>query len=157
MINLYLTLGVSPAADDAEIKRVYRNLSKAHHPDRGGDAARFAEIAAAYQVLGDPAKREAYDTQRQAWLDSVGAVGCPACGEANRIRRMPKGKIPICAECRAELPQTRRSPLAERAAEMGLDLAERGLDHTAALLAQGVDLTFEKLRQRIRTRLRGGR
>ncbi|CAF1443825.1 unnamed protein product, partial [Didymodactylos carnosus] len=37
----------------AEIKRAYRELSKKHHPDRGGDPEQFKEISKAYKTLTD--------------------------------------------------------------------------------------------------------
>ena len=57
----YQTLGVSPQADAKEIKKAYRRLAGKHHPDKGGDEARFKEINEAYETLSDPQKREAYD------------------------------------------------------------------------------------------------
>jgi len=61
----YATLGINETADANEIKRAYRKLASQHHPDKGGDTARFQEIEAAYRVLSDPAQREQYDHQRQ--------------------------------------------------------------------------------------------
>lgn len=61
----YKLLGVSRSADAGEIKRAYRRLAKKHHPDRNrGDKnaeARFKEIQAAYEVLGDKDRRLQYD------------------------------------------------------------------------------------------------
>ena len=61
----YATLGVGETADATEIKRAYRKLASQHHPDKGGDTAKFQEIEAAYRVLGDPAQREQYDNERR--------------------------------------------------------------------------------------------
>jgi DnaJ family protein A protein 2 len=48
-------------ATEKEIKKAYRNLSRIHHPDKGGDEARFKEISAAYEILSDPEQRKKYD------------------------------------------------------------------------------------------------
>lgn len=61
----YLTLGVSKTATQDEIKKAYRKLAMEHHPDRGGDHARFAAINEAYDILKDPAKRADYDNPPQ--------------------------------------------------------------------------------------------
>ncbi len=56
----YTLLGIGPGASAAEIKRAYRALAREHHPDRNpGDPAsegRFKAIAAAYELLTDPAR-----------------------------------------------------------------------------------------------------
>ena len=61
MANLYDTLGVPKGASADEIKKAYRKLAREHHPDQGGDEARFKEIQGAYDVLSDPEKRKRYD------------------------------------------------------------------------------------------------
>jgi curved DNA-binding protein CbpA len=61
MANAYETLGVPKGASDEEIKRAYRKLAGQHHPDRGGDTARFQEIQSAYDTLSDPVKRQQHD------------------------------------------------------------------------------------------------
>ena len=59
--DYYADLGVSKAASEAEIKTAYRKLVREHHPDRQGDPIKFRAVAEAYEVLGDPAKRQAYE------------------------------------------------------------------------------------------------
>ena len=61
--DLYAVLGVARAATGAEIRRAYRRLALAHHPDRAGSASAetFARIAEAYHMLSDPTARTAYD------------------------------------------------------------------------------------------------
>lgn len=61
MTDHYATLGVARTASQDEIKRAFRRLASQHHPDKGGDTARFQTIQAAYDVLGDEVKRAAYD------------------------------------------------------------------------------------------------
>lgn len=59
--DYYQTLGVSRSATDEEIKKAYRKLARTHHPDAGGDEAKFKEINEAYEVLSDKKKRQLYD------------------------------------------------------------------------------------------------
>lgn len=78
MSDLYVTLEVSREATDDDIKKSYRRLAMLYHPDRNasGDAeARFKEIAEAYQVLSDPAKRDHYDRFGSAPSSSGGFGG----------------------------------------------------------------------------------
>ena len=64
MSDHYATLGVSKTATPDEIKRAFRKLASQHHPDKGGDTRKFQEIQAAYDTLGDAAKRAEYDNPR---------------------------------------------------------------------------------------------
>ena len=59
--DFYKILGVLRGADEGTIKRAYRKLSLENHPDKGGDADKFAEISSAYEVLSDSEKRKTYD------------------------------------------------------------------------------------------------
>ena len=60
-MNYYETLGVQKTSSPDEIKRACRKLASQHHPDKGGDTARFQEIQTAYETLSDPARRQQYD------------------------------------------------------------------------------------------------
>ncbi len=44
-----------------DIRQSYRTLSRSNHPDKGGDARRFAKIATAYNVFMNDTLREEYD------------------------------------------------------------------------------------------------
>jgi len=61
----YATLGVAKNATPDEIKKAYRKLASQHHPDKGGDKAKFQEIQTAYDILGDAEKRKQYDNPAQ--------------------------------------------------------------------------------------------
>ncbi|ODV83021.1 hypothetical protein CANARDRAFT_30365 [[Candida] arabinofermentans NRRL YB-2248] len=61
-LDYYKILGVDKNADEKEIKKAYRNLSKIYHPDKeSGDQNKFMEIGEAYEVLMDVEKRSVYD------------------------------------------------------------------------------------------------
>lgn len=65
--DLYAILGISPLATQEEIRHAYRKLVRRFHPDSGSEEAsveRFQEVQEAYRVLGDLARRQAYDRRR---------------------------------------------------------------------------------------------
>ena len=57
----YATLGIPRDADAETIKKAYREASRKHHPDHGGDPEAFRAAKAAYDLLSDPEKRAAFD------------------------------------------------------------------------------------------------
>ncbi len=59
--DYYDILGVSKGASDDEIKKAFRRQAVQHHPDKGGDEAKFKELNEAYDVLKDEQKRQRYD------------------------------------------------------------------------------------------------
>lgn len=67
----YETLGVTPTADDAEIKRGYRRAARRAHPDQGGSVESMQAVNRAYDVLRDPERRTFYDA---TGLDSPEAI-----------------------------------------------------------------------------------
>lgn len=74
--DYYEVLSVSRDADDAAIKKAYRDLAKKYHPDHNqGDAnaeAKFKEASEAYAVLSDPDKRRQYDQFGHSAFDGGG-------------------------------------------------------------------------------------
>jgi molecular chaperone DnaJ len=67
--DYYAELGVAKSASAAEIKKAYRKLARANHPDSNPDDTakhdRFKAVAEAYDVIGDPEKRKKYDEARE--------------------------------------------------------------------------------------------
>lgn len=57
----YEVLGVSAGVTQDDLRKAYRRLLRATHPDTGGSAARFHEVQLAWERIGDPADRAAYD------------------------------------------------------------------------------------------------
>jgi len=63
--DLYDTLGLEDAAEEADIKKAYRKLSIQYHPDKNPDEEsrkKFNDIRDAYEILNDPDKKILYDT-----------------------------------------------------------------------------------------------
>jgi molecular chaperone DnaJ len=77
--DYYKELGVSDTATAKEITKAYRKLARELHPDKNPDNAqseeRFKAVSAAYDVLGDEAKRAEYDEVRR--LGPMGGQGGP--------------------------------------------------------------------------------
>ena len=63
----YATLGLHRRCTDDQIRAAYRILAKQHHPDVNGGSrdamARTQELNAAYEILSDPDRRQAYDAE----------------------------------------------------------------------------------------------
>lgn len=110
MNNHYQTLGVSENASPDEIKKAYRKLANQHHPDKGGDQAKFKDISVAYDTLSDQNKKAEYDQMRRGgpqmhfntgnmhdFADIFGGGFDPFGNRSNPFgdmfgRRMPKNK-----------------------------------------------------------------
>jgi molecular chaperone DnaJ len=76
MADYYGTLNCERSSSDEEIKKAYRKLAMAYHPDRNGGSKeaeeKFKAITEAYDVLRDPQKRAAYDRYGEAGLRGGG-------------------------------------------------------------------------------------
>ena len=60
-MDYYKIFGIEKNASPEDIKKAYRKLASQHHPDKGGDTAKFQQIQEAYTILSDPQKKQQYD------------------------------------------------------------------------------------------------
>lgn len=62
-MNHYLVLGVGRDAGADTIRSAFRAMARRYHPDagQGSSTDMFRKIVSAYETLGDPARRRAYD------------------------------------------------------------------------------------------------
>lgn len=76
--DFYQILGVSRKATTNEIKKAYRKLAKALHPDKNQDdpdaSQKFQDLGAAYEALADSEKRELYDRCGEECLKKEGGM-----------------------------------------------------------------------------------
>jgi hypothetical protein len=80
--SAYEVIGVDAGADDETLRRAYRLRLRQTHPDTGGDAAVFVQVQRAWELVGTPEARAAYDRGRGAsapeWAGAGGAASTAA-------------------------------------------------------------------------------
>jgi hypothetical protein len=84
-VSHYEVLGVSPSASSDQVRAAYRAAARDHHPDAGGEQSRMQAVNAAWRVLGDPARRAAYDRALSRGAGAArpaGAAGSTGTGAA---------------------------------------------------------------------------
>jgi curved DNA-binding protein CbpA len=82
--DAYKVLQVDSEAEDEVIQAAYRRLARKYHPDMGGGleaASRMASINAAWELIGEPDARAAYDRAHHAAADASRTM--PAGGAAS--------------------------------------------------------------------------
>ncbi len=78
--DLYKVLGLERNASGDEIRRAYKDLSRIHHPDKGGNEEIFKKVNRANEILSDPEKRQMYDLTGNTQEGGGGGVGHPFGG-----------------------------------------------------------------------------
>jgi DnaJ-class molecular chaperone len=137
MGSLYDVLGVSPDANDEQIKKAYRKLSLQFHPDRNSDpnaSGRFQEINEANEVLSDPRKRAEYDGQMNggpmpdigdilnSFFGQMGGMGPMGSPFGMPMGNMPEIRIFHCSQN----PFAQKPPPITRTLSMTLQQAYNG-------------------------------
>jgi curved DNA-binding protein CbpA len=96
--DLYQVLGLPPDASRADIVRAYRQQARAVHPDAHpadpGASDRFRALTQAYEVLGDPARKDAYDHRRSSAAPPPRPAPGPPPGAARPRPRPPAWPSP---------------------------------------------------------------
>lgn len=88
--SAYEVLGVDPRAGEEELRRAFRRRLRQAHPDAGGDAAVFVRVQHAWEQVGTPAARAAYDRGRgsphQGWYAPEAPARAPRTATRPRAR-----------------------------------------------------------------------
>jgi DnaJ-class molecular chaperone len=74
-IKYYALLGVGFDASTSDVRKAFKKLALAHHPDKGGEESTFKAISCAYETLVDPVKRRKYDLTQSIRRDGTGSRG----------------------------------------------------------------------------------
>lgn len=87
--DYYAALGVSKTASPKDLTKAYRALARKYHPDAsGGDDERFKQVSAAYDIVGDEAKRKEYDQVRAMGPMPGGFAGGPRGSQGSHQVRL---------------------------------------------------------------------
>jgi DnaJ-class molecular chaperone len=128
--DYYLILGVPLDAAPGQIRSAFRKLAMKYHPDRhtGGNARAFRDVAEAYGVLSDPARRARYD--RLVCRPAV-ASSRSVPSYRHDIEPLVSDRIPVTGE--PELAQPSFESLFDRLSLNFVDVAAPKSDHAEPL------------------------
>ena len=164
----YATLGVSRDASDAEIKRAFRKLARKYHPDRNRDdnaaEAKFKEVQAAYETIGDASKRQEFD-QKKRMENMFGGGGRSPFGGGmgggfeDMIGQMFGGQQQNPFQQRRRQPQAQpKGTDVHVSVDIDFSTAETGgeIQFQAQRLKVGANNVASKVNQNFRIRLKPG-
>ena len=109
-LDPYAVLGVRPSASEKQIRRAYLALAKQHHPDRGGDAARFDQITKAWKQLSEVDPEPASSPQRPAPAPRANTTPRTETEALLYIPPLAEGPVQVPGK----VPVTVDSPLAQQ-------------------------------------------
>lgn len=134
--DYYAVLGVERSATQDEVKRAYRKLARKYHPDVNKEAdaeEKFKEIGEAFEVIGDPEKRAAYDQLGKNWKEGQDFQPPPDWDAGFEFSNEGPGAAHDYSEffeqIFAGMRQRQRAPRGE-----GPEFHARGEDHHARIL-----------------------
>lgn len=129
----YDILGVGRSATAAEVRTAYRQKALYSHPDKGGDPDLFLRVSAAFEVLGNEARRAAYDLQ----LDTRGSVDGLATARQDSDSKTGGTRCSLAQRVTARLAQVRLLEMPSDAwADALAQLPGRTLEALVAHLSQ---------------------
>ena len=131
--DLYQLLQVDPAAEQEVVQAAFRRLASKYHPDKNASAdahQRMQELNEAYAVIGDPARRAAYDRQRQITLAAQRRVEDEARYRADAERRTEAAR-----QRKEQMAAQRRADNQRREAEQAAS-AQRRAEYEERIRAQ---------------------
>jgi DnaJ-class molecular chaperone len=117
--NYYTVLGLPETASPEEVQETYRRLVKAYHPDRSGadTAGAFRAVQEAWETLGNPERRRAYDLRRHEYRPRPAPRRRPgpgwtgfASGELHLELQMTAAEADRGGDVAVDLPARRRCP-----------------------------------------------
>ena len=144
-MNPYQVLGARPDADVETLRALYRQLVRAHHPDRAPDEAarqvahqRMADLNWAWHILGDPQRRAAHDAR--ARVGNRCAPRAANCNTSPRNTGLPPPK-----------PSSQTSPRTKPPAKPPVMRArERAMRERELRELREIELLEQQLRRRRR-------